>query len=187
MKKTVLYLLFVIIGLLFISNCTKDQSKKDSNVGLDKSENNNNLQGDNLAEKPVEEIFKADKVNIILKQFIDPEQFLPDDNMYLKLTNKTLFGYNYPAITYPFSDSNKGTVNIVENSQSPFYEIMGENGKGITYTKFYYTDGNIVMRLDHEEVDLTDITGDNSQENLEKIRKNAKKLTFEAVFKKVSL
>jgi flagellar hook assembly protein FlgD len=92
------------------------------------------------------------------------EKYMVDDNTYIKLThlegNRFIFEHNYPPILGGNLDHDKINVIINKISSNPFYEHLGEKGGGFTKVNFTLFDNMILLRLEHEQVDMSRIEGD---------------------------
>jgi len=181
----------VIITILLVSCNSSKKNPKDNapieqenstghDVAAIKQEENKN----NAYKPDVIEIFKYDTVNIILEEYVDTSHYLPDNNTLLKLTNLSVFEYNYHIISSGNPSFNIHIVKIPENPETPFYETEGDRGGGYTKVSFYYHNDKIIMHLDHAQSDMTIFSEEELSGEVKKYRRPDEELIFDAIFVK---
>jgi hypothetical protein len=202
MKRAFFFYIIAIFALLFISNCSKSHSKTDTVNGQGKFipsgigdfvnylNNHNNTNEELVNEEIISgegivEIFKLDKINIILEKNTNITRYLPTEETILKLTNKKIFEYNY-RFTTDDERFYKENVKIGGDIRYNFYGYEASiGGAAESKLSFDYVNDHIIMHFEYDEVSLEGWTEEESEEELEKRRQNAKKAQFDAIFKKV--
>jgi hypothetical protein len=86
------------------------------------------------------------------------ENYMIDDNTYFKLTQSEneeyVFEYNFLPMLGTNRSYNEINVIVNKNSTKPFYVYLGEKGGGYTRIEFTLFDEKMLVKLDHEQVEI---------------------------------